>query len=77
MMCVAVFFLPCSIIRVTNFSITGLLYRGSRTTFFFRISCPLGIVIPLLRLRPLGAVLRPGLLAVLHPEGVLGAADDV
>ncbi len=47
MMCTAVFFLPCTIMRVTNFSTTGLLYRGSRTTFFFRISWPLGIVVPL------------------------------
>src|SRR5215831_19399053 len=73
----AVFFFPCHIIELTNFSTRVELYTGSGSTSRTTALLLRGIGFYDLRLRSLGPVLRPALLAVGHPGGIQRAADDV
>src|SRR4051794_3214983 len=71
----AVFFFPCHIIELTNFSTRVELYTGSGSTSRTTALRLRGI--RFLRFGPLGSVFRPTLPPIGHPGGVQSAADHV
>src|SRR4051794_19332210 len=71
----AVFFLPCHIIELTNFSTSVELYTGSGSTSRTTALRLRGI--HYLRFGPLGPVFRPTLPAIGHPGGVQRTANHV